>query len=97
MDGIGEVGVLPRKLVARDVQVADAVGRGAGDDVRAPAGGVHVADAAPGAGLGAGKGRDAGGEVVGLGGEDDVVPVERPSSRRARARPGCAGTRVRIG
>ena len=76
------------------LQVADAVGGGAGHHQRAAAGGVGVADAAAGAGLGAGEGRDAGGEVVGLGGEEDVV-VEVGGDERRRARPGRAGRIVR--
>ncbi|EKD39987.1 MAG: hypothetical protein ACD_75C00215G0001, partial [uncultured bacterium] len=45
--GAGET-VFPGQFIARDIQVADAVTGGAGDDEAAPAGPLHVADAAAG-------------------------------------------------
>ncbi len=80
---VGELGIFPGQLVAGDAQVADAVGGGARHHQRAAPRGVHVADAAAGARLGARERRHARGEVVGLGREDDVVvQVRRDEGRR---------------
>ena len=79
LEGRGEVGwiaelrVFPRKLVARNVEVAHAVGRGASDHQRALPGRVDVADAPAGARLGARERGHTRGEVVGLGREDHMV------------------------
>ena len=79
--GILEGGVLPRQLVARDAQVPHAVGRRASHIVGTASRGVHVADPPAAAGLRARKRRHSGWEVVGLGGEDDVVVEVRRDER----------------
>ena len=80
------VGGLPLERIVRDVQVGHAVAGRAGHDQAAPAGALDVADAAAGAGLGAGEGGHAGGEVVRLGGEQRVVGDRVLDKRRGRAR-----------
>jgi hypothetical protein len=70
--GVHEGLVLPRKVVPRDVQITDAVRRHARHGVGAPPRRHHVTEPPAGSRLGAGKGRDAGGEVVRLGGKDGV-------------------------
>ncbi len=82
---ISESRVFPGKLVAGDTQVAHAVGGGPSDDQRAATCGVHVADAAAGARLGARERRHARREVVGLGREDDVVVQVRGHERARHA------------
>ena len=88
---VGEARVLPGLRVAGDLEIADAVGGGAGGVVGAAAGGVDIADPAAGAGFGAGKGRDAGWEIVGLGGEDDVL-IDLGLASAATAAPGSDGS-----
>ncbi len=85
--GVGEAAVLPGELIARDPEVADAVGGRPRHDQRPPARGVHVADAPAGAGLRTGERRHTRWEVVGFGGENDVVVPIREDERRGLAGP----------
>ncbi len=86
--GVVEVRVLPGQGVARDAEVAHAVGGGAGHHQGSPAGGVDVPDATARAGLGSGERGDARREVVRLGREDDVVVQLRLGERGRLPRPG---------